>query len=106
MFRTAVKPQKNISVFMSWLKLGSIHDWLSVLLIFLTLLIAVLSIEQAQWALVVDQTTGRPKLAFDDVEPPFSDLFDECKMVTVGPIRLGFQELVVVTFAKLGHSIE
>jgi len=49
MLRTAIKPQKNVSVFLSWLKLGSIHQWLSVLLIFLTLLIAVLSIEQAQW---------------------------------------------------------
>lgn len=49
MLRTRVKPQKTISVFMSWLKLGSVNDWLSVLLIFFTLLIAVLSIEQAQW---------------------------------------------------------
>ena len=50
MFGETVKPKNNVPAFTSRLRLGSFHDWLSVLLVFLSLMIAAISIEQAHWS--------------------------------------------------------
>jgi transglutaminase-like putative cysteine protease/preprotein translocase subunit SecG len=49
MFGKTIKPKNNAPALISRLKLGSLQDWLSVVLVFLLLMIAVLSIEQAHW---------------------------------------------------------
>jgi transglutaminase-like putative cysteine protease len=50
MFGKAVKQKNNVPALISQLKLGGLQDWLSVILVFLSLMIAVLSIEQAHWS--------------------------------------------------------
>ncbi len=49
MFGKVVKQKNNVQALVSRLKLGGLQDWLSVVLVYLSLTIAVLSIEQAHW---------------------------------------------------------